>query len=857
MNFPPWGEFTSIFTIIRPYEDDIRLQIQKKHLDYYQVEEAIRGLLGYFPHPLNLLAINVYESSQGEHIDKLGKALDYFRDLKSRGEKHYTYAVQQLERATITIPDIDSIPEDNKAHLIQEIMEIMIGVDDVLAKRINQLRFDILNKTYSPIRAYTIDDIPNPAQHKAETIRGIARIIREEPKRMRDFVVDIRRSGAVDELFDAFREAALATRDTARGINDATRGLRDRGAIRETAVTIDEITKTVQKTAETVRVAAREVEEAEPITSETVRKTSRRLRRPPVHELTEMGPPGTTGRSTVERDTTGAASSVQPEQQPEAIIRALDETKDNARRAIEEIGRENLRNSQLYEQILKRYPFATFPSKVALEDVKPLRVIIKSRKLEPIQSNSISQASGKIEIIRKDEENIPVLVVVDPDNPHFEIQGKYHDTVIVPATNEDSKPVIFNLKAIKEGAAEIKLEFFQQGSYLGQLNLLTNVVSTKLQDDITSSQSIEQDFELIENMIRDPAGVTLIIFQTESSPKGKYDVIFNSEKYPFVPAGSISLEYEPQQKFHEIFKDIQNTNLSPSEIEDRIKEKGLNLYEELIPEKLKELYWKVRGDIKSIQVYSKEPWIPWEIIKPWRRLDDGEPEEDEFLCVRFTCSRWLIGIRKEKKEKISKAKVVVPADIKLESAIAERNWLTKFLDSRKIDVSVDSSSEEVKNTLKTEGYDLIHFSSHGKHSDGMPLYSIIELEDGGVIRPESIGGEATRFGKSHPIVFLNSCQSGAQGFSLTGIQSWVTKFLESGASAFIGTLWSVSDETALKFTQELYTELSKGVTMGEAVRNARKNSRKFGDPSWLAYEFYGQPNVRIAFSDIGDKSNVA
>jgi uncharacterized protein Yka (UPF0111/DUF47 family) len=118
------------------------------------------------------------------------------------------------------------------------------------------------------------------AQQTAETIRGIARRIREESIRMRELVVAIRQSGAVEELVDSFREASLATRDTAKEINDAARALRERGAIRETAVAIDETTKAAQETAETVRVAAREVGEAAPITSETVRKTGRRLRRP-------------------------------------------------------------------------------------------------------------------------------------------------------------------------------------------------------------------------------------------------------------------------------------------------------------------------------------------------------------------------------------------------------------------------------------------------------------------------------------------------------------------------------------------------------------------------------------------------
>lgn len=126
------------------------------------------------------------------------------------------------------------------------------------------------------------------ARQTAETIRGIARRIREESIRMRELVHAIHQSGAVDELVDSFREASLATRDTAKEINDAARALRDRGAIRETAVAIDETAKAAQETAETVRVAAKEVEEAAPITSETVRKTGRRLRRSPRSTSTSL-----------------------------------------------------------------------------------------------------------------------------------------------------------------------------------------------------------------------------------------------------------------------------------------------------------------------------------------------------------------------------------------------------------------------------------------------------------------------------------------------------------------------------------------------------------------------------------------
>jgi CHAT domain-containing protein len=55
---------------------------------------------------------------------------------------------------------------------------------------------------------------------------------------------------------------------------------------------------------------------------------------------------------------------------------------------------------------------------------------------------------------------------------------------------------------------------------------------------------------------------------------------------------------------------------------------------------------------------------------------------------------------------------------------------------------------------------------------------------------------AVKFRQAKPIIILNTCQSGVQGFSLAEIWSWATQFLDAGASAFIGTLWRVSDKTA-------------------------------------------------------------
>jgi CHAT domain-containing protein len=223
-------------------------------------------------------------------------------------------------------------------------------------------------------------------------------------------------------------------------------------------------------------------------------------------------------------------------------------------------------------------------------------------------------------------------------------------------------------------------------------------------------------------------------------------------------------------------------------------------------------------------------------------------KEDPFLCERYAFSRWIVG----KKiiipnEQLKKVLVVVPSTTDLTNSLAERDWIGEFVKSIGAEVSTDSKYRHVVSALEKGEYDILHFSTHGKYNKDHPLFSQIDLEDGLSLRPEDVGEMAIEFRQSKPIVILNTCQSGVQGFSLTEIKSWATQFLDAGASAFIGTLWRVSDEAALKFTKELYKQLANGITLGEAVQKARTICKEPGDSSWLAYELYGQPNSYLKF----------
>jgi CHAT domain-containing protein len=67
---------------------------------------------------------------------------------------------------------------------------------------------------------------------------------------------------------------------------------------------------------------------------------------------------------------------------------------------------------------------------------------------------------------------------------------------------------------------------------------------------------------------------------------------------------------------------------------------------------------------------------------------------------------------------------------------------------------------------------------------------------------------------------------------------------------FLAPLWSVTDTVARDFVQAFYDELAAGARVGDAMRAARTRARAAdGDPTWLAYVLYAQPNARVKLAD--------
>jgi CHAT domain-containing protein len=115
-----------------------------------------------------------------------------------------------------------------------------------------------------------------------------------------------------------------------------------------------------------------------------------------------------------------------------------------------------------------------------------------------------------------------------------------------------------------------------------------------------------------------------------------------------------------------------------------------------------------------------------------------------------------------------------------------------------------------------------------------------------VLDPVTVGQEARQaLRQRRPIVFLNACESGRHGASLTAWGGWPTAFLKAGAGVFVGAAWPIREAPAGAFAAAFYDALLQEKPLVEATNAARAAARKWPDASWLAYRVFGHPNARF------------
>lgn len=522
---------------------------------------------------------------------------------------------------------------------------------------------------------------------------------------------------------------------------------------------------------------------------------------------------------------------------------------------LETIGRSGELHNLEEISYIKKYPEVSLKETVTIHEKIPLRIAITKMPT----NKEFEKYEMEMEF-STNQQYVEIDVFITANN--FETLGAEYQTIIVPK-DEDSEPILFWLKPCKTGAQKVKVEFFQNNKYIGGLTVATAVIEENSANDNNQiKREAIQGIIQIEKTVN-PPDLTLLItkdtkqeeyYFTLHSPQNALN--FYRVREPLIFSGSVTQYIESlSSELETIYKNNKAENIPAT-----LNTIGMDLYDKLFSKKLKDI-WKtnIRKKVKSIQIISDEPWIPWEIIKPYYEDVENGIEEDNFLCEDYIIGRWIstdeIIPSPPSLIKISNGALIAPVDSGLPNVQKEIDDL-KALGFQTQEIH-PSDLSNLRVILQTGGYNLMHFSCHASFDSNHHEQSVIFLEEKDVLQARDITGIYKKFGKDKPFIFLNACRSARRDFSLSGMNSFADKFIRAKSSGFIGSLWSVNDVIACEFSKHFYSLLKEGYSVGDAMQKARHlvKDMNTSNSTWLAYIFYGDPLAKVEFTNIYNKVN--
>jgi hypothetical protein len=336
----------------------------------------------------------------------------------------------------------------------------------------------------------------------------------------------------------------------------------------------------------------------------------------------------------------------------------------------------------------------------------------------------------------------------------------------------------------------------------------------------------------------DPGEVTLQI----SADRGRYAFQLISESYLGHLVRAEALVAEPGAAVERAITTLRamaagGGGYTAGNADRWMKEAGVGLWNDMVPEVIKEEFWRLRADIATFSIAATGDVIPWELLYP------SSPGHDEgFLVEQFPVLRRARGQGRSKLVGVADPRYVVslssPANARNEiEAIQRIVGGGEVLDQ--LDVLLD--------LIDSGDLGLLHFACHNTfQADGGG--SAIAL-GGGPFVPGLLNSAVARkiMARSSPLVFVNACRTAGAVPEYTQMMGWAQRFMAAGAGAFAGTLWAVRSESAARFAEAFYTALMSGKPLGEAALLARLEARRGDpDPTWLAYSIYGSPTATLA-----------
>ena len=288
---------------------------------------------------------------------------------------------------------------------------------------------------------------------------------------------------------------------------------------------------------------------------------------------------------------------------------------------------------------------------------------------------------------------------------------------------------------------------------------------------------------------------------------------------------------------------------------DMLRRAGQRLFDELLPQPVKErLRTAAVAGLDELVVFLDEAVI----YLPWELLHTGHG----FLGLDFIMGR----IVRSERAPVGPPRTLDPehaADM-LIVCDPRDDLMASYYEGVSIRDDMDLHRERVEVALKSSevdvawiqesirDYDIVHYAGHADYVPRAPGDSGWKLAGGKLTAREIL---RVAGGAPFPLlVFANACRSGTMVPAVLterhgdGVFGLANAFLLAGVQHFIGALWDIPDESACHFALAFYRELMEGVSVGAAVRAARRAlAKRYGVDSvlWGSYVYYGDPTFAV------------
>lgn len=492
----------------------------------------------------------------------------------------------------------------------------------------------------------------------------------------------------------------------------------------------------------------------------------------------------------------------------------------------------------------------------------PERVAVQCRRFPVVVRLTVAgaDAGGKGNLTVQENQTLDVHL----DAPGFEVlSGAVQRTPV--RQDADSPPVIFDLRPVQAGQHRLVFSFFQKNNPVGTASVPIECFATagSAAPPAPAASAVQVDTSAL------PPDMVLLIAAHTSPPELRFTLMrdggaswqtfrpvrlvgstADAAKNLFRQMTVLAVRSDPATAA----QGVARPRLMPGEVDQRVRAVGRNLWNDLVPPDLRELYARERNTWRnrSLLLQSDDPHLPWELVWPY----GTDWNDDMPWCCTLRMTRWLPrdaqgsgNANPPARLPLCSMAVLAPTDSGLPTAQRERQFLRALIAGYGLkDVSPERATWTAVHQLLEQGdYDWVHASAHGKFHEASPDGdSVVWLEDRASLTPATVVGPEIEghIRRRRPAFVFNACEVGQQGWGLTRMGGWATRLLSAGAGLFIGPLWEVTDEGAMRFAEAFYRLLHGGATVGEAVCAARLRARQAGDPTWLAYSVYAHPNAR-------------